>query len=181
VSATEKKNTKGNNLILVGFMGTGKTTVGKKVARSLGFHFVDTDEMIVKAAGKSIPDIFTDEGEEAFRDIETGVLRECATADNQVISTGGGIILREQNRELLRNAGYVIWLQASAKAIISRVSRNQDRPLLAEKNPASTVKKLLNERHEFYESVSDLNIATDDLLIEETVYGVSESARLALG
>ena len=162
-------------------MGTGKTTVGKKVARSLGFQFVDTDEMIVKAAGKSIPEIFADEGEETFRDLETAVLRECTTADNQVISTGGGIILREENRGLLKNAGYVIWLQASAKAIVSRVSRNQDRPLLAEKNPASTVKKLLNERHGFYESIADLTIATDDLLIEETVYGVAESARLVLG
>ena len=162
-------------------MGTGKTTVGKRVARSLGFHFVDTDELIVKAAGKPIPKIFSDDGEDAFRNLETEILEKCAQADSQVISTGGGIILKEKNRTILAQAGYVIWLQASAKAIIQRTNRNQDRPLLATKNPAATVKKLLSDRHDFYKSVADLTIATDDLLIEETVYGVAESARLALG
>ncbi len=181
MSATENKNVKGNNLILVGFMGTGKTTVGKKVARSLGFRFVDTDELIVEAAGKSILDIFADSGEDAFRELETEILKKCALAGSQVISTGGGIILREENRKILKNAGYVIWLQASPEAIIDRVSRNQDRPLLAEKNPAKTVNKLLIDRHSFYKEVTDLTIVTDDLLIEETVYGVAESARLALG
>ncbi len=162
-------------------MGTGKTTVGKKVATSLGFHFVDTDELIAAAAGKSIPDIFADSGEEVFRDFETAVLSKCAENSEQVISTGGGVILREENRQILKSLGYVIWLQASSASIIDRVSRNQDRPLLATDNPSGTVEKLLSERHPLYEAVADLAIMTDDLMIEETVYGVAESARLALG
>ena len=109
------------------------------------------------------------------------VLAQCVQAGQQVISTGGGLVLREKNRQILRQAGYVIWLQASANSIIDRVSRNQDRPLLATKNPAATVQRMLRERHQLYQESANLTIATDDLLIEETVYGVAESARLALG
>ena len=184
MTAPEKKSPeegKGRNLILIGFMGTGKTTVGKRVARDLGFRFVDTDELIVETAGKSIPDIFSSDGEDAFRNLETGVLQQCIGEKNQVLSTGGGIVLRKENRELLKRAGYVIWLQASAAAIVERVKRNRDRPLLATENPAQTVKKMLRERQRLYEEAADLAIATDNLMIEETVYGVAESARIALG
>lgn len=163
-------------------MGTGKTTVGRKVARSLGFQFVDTDDQIVGAAGISIPEIFAQAGEEAFRNLETEALEKCLRgAHGRVVATGGGIVVRKKNRELLKASGFVIWLQASVEVIIDRVIRNQNRPLVATDDPLETITKLLEERDQLYQSVADLAIETDDLLLDETVCGVTESARLALG
>ncbi len=169
------------NLILIGFMGTGKTSVGQRVARSLGFRFVDTDKLIVKQAGKPIPKIFEDEGEDAFRRLETEVLRSCADGEGQVISTGGGIVTREENRGILRDAGYVIWLRASPEVIYERVRRNRNRPLLQTADPMKTIHDLLEARNELYEACADLSIKTDHLTMDETCFGVAESARLALG
>ena len=162
-------------------MGTDKTTVGRKVAKSLGFRFVDTDQMIVKRAGKPIPVIFEEDGEEAFRKIETEVLRECSEKSGQVISTGGGIVTIPQNREILLTAGYVVWLRATPESIYNRVKSNSNRPLLRTKDPLATITDLLNERSEFYKQCHNLTITTDGLTLEETCYGVSESARLELG
>jgi shikimate kinase len=169
------------NLILIGFMGTGKTSVGQRVAHSLGFRFVDTDKLIVKKAGKPIPKIFEDEGEDAFRRLETEVLRACADGEGQVISTGGGIVTREENRGILRDAGYVIWLRASPEVIYERVRRNRNRPLLQTADPMKTIHDLLDARKDLYEACADLAITTDQLTMEETCFGVTESARLALG
>ena len=169
------------NLILIGFMGTGKTTIGKHVARSLGFRFVDTDTLIAKEAGKTIPEIFEEDGEEAFRRLESEILRRCAGRSEQVISTGGGIVTRPENVELLRSAGYVIWLKASAETIYERVRRNRNRPLLQTEDPEETIRNLLAERIPAYEEATDFSITTDELTLDETSYGVTESARLALG
>lgn len=171
---------KSRNLILIGFMGTGKTTIGRRVASSLGFRFVDTDERIVQRAGKPIPLIFEEDGEEAFRALETKVLGDCAAKSGQVISTGGGIVTRPENVEILGSAGFVIWLRASPDAIFERVSRNRNRPLLQTDDPLETIRRLLAEREGLYEEACDLTVATDDLTQEETSYGVTESARLAL-
>lgn len=162
-------------------MGTGKTTVGRKVARSLGFKFVDTDQLIVKRAGKSIPAIFEEDGEKAFREIETEVLRECSEKSGQVISTGGGIVTKARNRKLMKSAGFVVWLRASPESIYDRVKRNRNRPLLRTEDPEGTITKLLAERTPKYEQSHDLAISTDGLTLEETCYGVTESARLELG
>ncbi len=162
-------------------MGTGKTTVGMRVARSLGLRFVDTDKLIAKQAGRSIPRIFAELGEERFREMETGVLRRCATDEGQVISTGGGIVTREENRAILREAGYVIWLRASPESIYERVRRNRNRPLLETEDPLGTIRELLATRGALYEACADLSIATDHLTMDETCFGVTESARLALG
>lgn len=169
------------NLILIGFMGTGKTTVGQRVAHSLGFRFIDTDKLIVKQSGKPIPRIFEEEGEEAFRRLETETLRRCAEGEGQVISTGGGIVTREENCEILRRAGYVVWLRASPEIIFERIRRNRNRPLLQTPDPMKTIHELLEARNALYESCADLSITTDPLTMEETCFGVAESARLALG
>lgn len=161
-------------------MGTGKTSVGMRVAKSLGWRFVDTDKLIVKQAGKAIPQIFADSGEKTFREIETEVLEKCAAASGQVISTGGGIVTVERNREILKEAGYVIWLKASPETIYERVRRNRNRPLLQTDDPLATIREMLAVRNSLYEATRDLVIATDDLTMEETCYGVTESARLAL-
>lgn len=177
VNTTEKH---ARNLILIGFMGTGKTSVGMRVAKSLGWRFVDTDRLIVRRAGKSIPAIFADSGEEFFRELETEILRKCAAGSGQVISTGGGIVTLERNREILKDAGYVIWLEASPETIHERVKNNRNRPLLRTEDPQTTIRKMLESRRAFYEAACDLRIRTDDLTMEETCYGVTESARLAL-
>jgi shikimate kinase len=168
------------NLILIGFMGTGKTSVGMRVAKSLGMRFVDTDRLIVRKAGKPIPKIFEESGEGAFREIETEVLRKCAAGMGQVISTGGGIVTLERNREILKEAGYVIWLKASPETIYERVKNNRNRPLLHTEDPQRTIREMLEARREFYAAACDLHIRTDDLTMDETCYGVTESARLAL-
>lgn len=169
------------NLILIGFMGTGKTTIGKRVAKSLGFEFVDTDALIVEKAGKSIVRIFEDSGEDAFRALETEVLKECGQKKDQVISTGGGIVTRPENLELLKSAGYVIWLKASPEIIFERVRRNPSRPLLQTKNPQKTIDDLLTKRDELYSGAKHLSINTDELTMEETCFGVTECTKLALG
>jgi len=172
--------TRARNLILVGFMGTGKTSVGMRVAKSLGFDFVDTDQLIVEKAGKPIPRIFEDDGEAVFRKMETEILGECLKRENQVISTGGGIVTIEANRKLLKEAGYTIWLQAGPETIFDRVSRNRNRPLLHTEDPKATIVKMLAERNQCYSDSMDLAIKTDELTLEETCFGVTESARIAL-
>jgi len=168
---------KANNLILIGFMGTGKTSVGRRVAQSLDFQFVDTDALIVESEGKSIQSIFEELGEAAFREIETRVLAECCLNNQQVISTGGGVVTREVNHPILAGGGYVIWLKASPEVIYERVKRSQERPLLKTDNPQMTIKNLLESREPLYEKCADLTIVTDDLSLEETIYGVTETAR----
>lgn len=162
-------------------MGTGKTSIGKRVAQSLGFDFVDTDELITESEGKTITEIFSDEGEDYFRDIETKTLRSCGSHYKQVISTGGGIVLSEENRQILSQSGYVIWLKASAKAILERVSRNRERPLLHTSDPLQKIKDMLKERKKLYASSADFTIDTDELTLEETSFGICESARVIFG
>jgi len=172
--------TRHRNLILIGFMGTGKTTIGKRVARSLGYRFVDTDRLIAKRAGKTIPQIFEEDGEEAFRRIETEVLRSCADESRQVISTGGGAVTRPENREILKSAGYVVWLKADPDSIYERVKRSRNRPLLQTPDPRATIAELLAQRAALYEATQHLTVTTDDLTLEEAAFGVSESAQLVL-
>ena len=168
---------KGSNLILIGFMGTGKSTVGKRVAQSLDSTFVDTDDEIVKREKMSIPALFEERGEDEFRRIETEVLAECCHGQKQVIATGGGVVTREENHALLKEGGYVIWLKASPEVIYERVRRNDQRPLLETDDPEKTIRELLLSREHWYEGCADLTIFTDDLSLEETIYGVTETAR----
>ena len=132
------------NIILIGFMGSGKSTIGRELSRSLGYPLLDTDAQIVERAGKPIARIFADEGEEAFRELETGLLEELAAAPSErhIISTGGGIITRPQNCALLRRLGYVVWLVVTPAEILRRTSRNRNRPLLNNDHPEETIHKL---------------------------------------
>jgi shikimate kinase len=169
------------NVILIGFMGTGKTSIGRRVAQSLGFDFVDTDEQIIESVGKPIAEIFAEQGEEGFRDLESAVLRSALGGKNQVISTGGGAVLREENRQALAKSGYVIWLNASAEAILNRVSRNQERPLLQTADPLGTIREMLKQREKLYLETADFTIDTDGLSPDETAFGICESARVIFG
>ncbi|TLD70261.1 shikimate kinase [Phragmitibacter flavus] len=169
-----------SNIVLIGLMGSGKTTVGKLVAHSLGFSFIDTDEIIVKNAGKPIPDIFAAEGETGFRQHETAALQQLLNQLQQhaVIATGGGIVTRPENLPLLKQLGYVVWLYATPNTLHHRTAHSDDRPLLRNADPAGTLRNLLEARADLYKLASDLKITTDDLSAHDVAYGVSESVRV---
>lgn len=115
------ENARKRNVVLIGFMGCGKSTVGARLAEMLEFQFVDTDTLIEERAGKTIPEIFDECGEGGFRELESAALRSAAETTFQVISTGGGIVTVPENASLLKEAGFVVWLNASADAIAARV------------------------------------------------------------
>jgi len=134
------------NIILIGFMGTGKTTVGKSLAVAYPFWtFVDLDQQIEKEAGKPIPDLFRENGEPYFREVESRVLRDTLQKNGQIIATGGGIVLRPQNVEMMLAGGVVVALRADEEEIIRRVARSTNRPLL-EGDPAARVRTLMEQR-----------------------------------
>jgi shikimate kinase len=152
-----------NNIILVGYMGSGKTTVGKHLAMLLDYTFVDTDEMIEEKEQRTISDIFANSGENAFRDMETELLKQLK-ADNKdklVISTGGGMPLREENRRLLNDIGDVVYLKASADTIYDRIKGDTTRPLLQCANPKEKINNMLLQRGPIYEECASIIIKVD--------------------
>ncbi len=151
------KELKGINVFLIGIMGTGKTTVGRLLAAELGYRFFDTDVLIEQIAGKTINQIFADEGEEMFRDLESQVLSELAAYTKLTIATGGGIVLRRMNWSHLHN-GLVVWLDAPVEVLIERLGSDSTRPLLQTPNPALTLQTLLNQRRNLY-AEADLHIS----------------------
>jgi shikimate kinase len=156
------------NIILTGFMGSGKTEVGKRLAQRLGYAFLDTDKLIEEKTGKSISEIFREEGESSFRELETEVIKNLSGITGYIISTGGGIVIREENILSLKNIGLVIWLKTSPETIINRISSETHRPLLNVDNPLEQIKKLLSIREQFY-SKADVSIDTDGLEVDEVV------------
>jgi len=162
-------------------MGTGKSTIGRELSKMLSYPLVDTDQAIVKKAGKPIPRIFAEEGEETFRQMETELLEDLAKKEGNIISTGGGIISSAKNRELLHALGYVVWLVASPEEILARTSRNTNRPLLNNDDPEGTILRLLAEREPLYQKAAHLNIETDQLCFDEICNGIIESARYHYG
>ncbi len=167
------------NIVLIGFMGCGKSTVGRELQQRLGYPLVDMDAVIEQRAGKPITRIFEDDGETAFRDMETGLLRELAdpSAPRRIISTGGGVIGHKENRGLLRGLGYVVWLQAPAAVILDRTSKNRGRPLLQTEDPAERVHALLEERRPLYRETAHLALDTSGLSSDEVATGILECAR----
>ena len=167
------------NIVLIGFMGSGKSTVGRELHHRLGYPLVDMDHVIEQRAGKSIAAIFEAEGEEKFRDLETQLLQELATSTSprRIISTGGGVVGREANRALLRHLGYVVWLNAPVEVILERTGKNRDRPLLHTEDPRARVAALLVVRKPLYAESSHLKVETTGLDSRELATGILESAR----
>lgn len=149
------------NVFLVGPMGAGKSTIGRLLATELHFAFRDSDKVIEDRTGADIPWIFDMEGEEGFRDRETAVLTELADETQTVIATGGGIILRQCNRELMSGSGYVCYLTASIDQLVERTARDKKRPLLQVENPRQKIIDLLNVRDPLYRGAADFIINTD--------------------
>lgn len=164
-SYCKKKDT-----ILIGFMGTGKSTIGKLLAKKQNRLFIDTDSYIESKEGRSISDIFEQKGEAYFRSLETEILKELKEiTHNAVIATGGGLPLRQENAELLSQMGEVIYLQTSADTILERLKGDTTRPLLNTENPRARVEQLLGERDEKYMAASEKKLVTDGLSAEEIV------------
>jgi shikimate kinase len=144
------------NIVLTGFMGTGKTAVGRELSRRLSMQLVDIDAEIEEDQKLSISDIFRKFGEKYFRDVETRVIKRFAAEKNLIISTGGGAVLREENMEALRENGIVFCLDAHPETILERTNRSEDRPLLRTEDPMAKIKELLNFRRPFYEKAGTL-------------------------
>ena len=167
------------NIVLIGFMGSGKSTVGRELHHRLGYPLVDMDQVIEQRARKPIAAIFADEGEEVFRDMETRLLEELGNpnAPRRIISTGGGIIGREKNRKLLRQLGYVVWLHAPMDLILERTAKNRDRPLLHTDDPVTRIEALMAVRKPLYAETAHLKVKTSGLDCNELATGILESAR----
>ncbi|SNB46186.1 shikimate kinase [Geobacter sp. DSM 9736] len=142
------------HVFLTGFMGTGKSTVGRILADRLGRRFVDLDACIVADSGLSIPDIFARHGETYFRDREQEALGKLATKDPLVVATGGGVVLRDENRRLMRESGIVINLTASVETVVERLRHDEGRPLLREDKSPEKVMAMLAEREQYYQDAA---------------------------
>ncbi len=155
------------NIALIGFMGTGKTAVGRVLAEKLGKKFIELDWLIEQKAGKSIPEIFEQDGEIAFREREIEATKEVSKSKNSVIACGGGIVLNKINIDRLSESSRIVYLTASPRAILNRVSTEEgQRPLLEVENPILIIRELLRFRKPFYERASDITINTSKLSIE---------------
>lgn len=163
------------NIVLIGFMGTGKSSLGKRLAQTLGWPLIDSDVLAEKTAGRTITEIFASDGEKSFRDLETAILRSLSETFHAVISTGGGVVSREENRALLKRMGLVVWLDADEEAIFQRVSRNKKRPLLQTANPRQTLHDLLEKRTPLYAEVADLVIDTGKMQPPQAIKGILQA------
>jgi shikimate kinase len=165
------------SVVLVGMMGAGKSTIGRRLAIRLRLSFVDADAEIEAAAGMSIADIFESHGEPHFRDGEARVIARLLDGGPCVLATGGGAFMREDTRNRIRDQAVSIWLRADADIIMRRVKRRADRPLLRTPDPAATIGRLIEERHPVYQR-ADLTIASSDVphekIVEECIAALHE-------
>jgi shikimate kinase len=154
------------NIVLTGFMGTGKSAVGKLLAKQLGWQFFDTDEVIEKDTKLKISDIFKNKGEPFFREVETKAIKLVSLLDKSVIACGGGVVLKPENMDELEKNGIVVCLCAGPEKILERTCKNTDRPLLKTPDPLSKIKGLLKERETCYKRCH-ISIDTNNLSIEQ--------------
>lgn len=163
------QSTCGKHLVLIGYRGSGKSTVGKDLARNLGLDFLDTDNVIQEKTGRTIRDIFATSGEPAFRDLESEALEQLLSRQDlapSVIATGGGIIMREENRECLKKLGLVIWLEVSPITALQRISQDtfttEQRPSLSDDSLSDEVHRMIAQRTPIYEALANIRITNDD-------------------
>jgi shikimate kinase len=169
------------SIALIGFMGTGKSAISKMLADRLGKILVEADSLIAEKAGKSIPEIFEEDGEIAFRELEINVIKQIASGNNQVIDCGGGVVLNRINIDRIKQNAVVVWLIASPEVVIKRTNRNQyKRPLLRGKTDVGLIKQMICSREFYYQSAADVKIDTSDLdiatLTERIIQKVQEYA-----
>ena len=159
------------NLFLIGYRCSGKTTIGKSIARAIDWAFVDSDLIVIKENGKSIKEIIDTEGWDAFRRMERSALKQICANDHQVVATGGGVVLDQSNIKAMNTSGMVIWLDAGAETIRKRMLRDKSsgdfRPALTDKGRMEEIEDMLLQRRPYYESTSDFTINTDGISINE--------------
>lgn len=151
------------HIFLIGFMGAGKSAVARRLASLLSLKSEDTDRMIEEKEGKKIPEIFSDKGEEYFRQCETNLLRNLKDRSPMIISCGGGIAVRDENRKLMKEAGTVVLLEASPETILERVRHDNKRPLLKGHKNIKDISEMMDKRRAAYEAAADIRICTDGL------------------
>ncbi len=170
-----------DRLILVGMMGAGKTTVGRLLADRLGWRFLDSDAQIMEDTGHTVPELFTERGEAAFRAEEERVLVEALSGDEPVVvSAAGGVVLSPANRELLARSGTVVWLRADPMVLARRVGDGSGRPLLDD-DPASALVALYEERRPLYDSAASLAVDVDNLTPDQVVERILTGSGLGVG
>ncbi len=159
-----------SNIILTGFMASGKSAVGKGLAKRLKMDFVDTDELIEKKEGVEISQIFQEKGEPYFRKVETEIVKEVAEYKNSVIATGGGVVLKAKNMQVLKKQGMIICLSVTPELILKRTLQDEKRPLLQgeRKEKENRIKQLLARRAPYYQK-ADFIVDTTDLTVKQTV------------
>ena len=162
------------NIFLVGFMGAGKTTVGKVLADRTGYSFVDPDQVLEENEGTTISAIFEEHGEDYFRDLETKTLASVASGSKQVIATGGGVVLKEQNWEIMKASGITVYLKAPVEVIYERIKDSTHRPLLQVENPIQRARELLESRESMYQK-ADMTVNTETLSVQGVVDELIES------
>ncbi len=166
------------NIFLIGYMGTGKSSVAAHMAKAYGMEVVEMDEMIVCREGMSISDIFAKHGEEYFRDAETKLLKEICLQDNKVVSCGGGVVLRKQNAEEMRKGGMIVLLSAKAETILERVKDDDNRPLLAGNKTIAFISEMMEKRREKYEGAADIIIQTDNKSVVDICEEIIERIKM---
>lgn len=167
-----------SSIALIGFMGVGKTAVGKALAKRLDQEFIELDSLIEQRAGKSIPQIFEQDGETAFRGLEIEVTKEVSRKEKAVFACGGGIVLNQINIDRLRQKSTIVYLTASSAVILKRTSSDEgERPLLKVGNRAVTVRQLLKSRKPFYERAADIKIDTSKLDVKAVVEAITEKIK----
>jgi len=161
-----------SNIILIGPMGAGKTSIGKRLAGLLGLHFVDADHRLEEITGVAVPLIFECEGETGFRQRESQLINELCQGKNQLIATGGGAVLLEDNRRQLQQHGFVVYLQVTVEQQLERLARDRSRPLLAGGDKREKLLKLADIRHPLYLEIADLVFQSNDNSVTNAVAGL---------
>ena len=156
------------NIVLVGFMGTGKTTIAKRLADRLNMRYVSTDELIEKREGMSIPEIFSKKGESYFRKVEKGVVKEVSDFNKAVIDAGGGVVIDPENVKNLKKNGVMVCLWTDPQTVLERTKHNTYRPLLNVEDQLERIRELMEQRRQFYER-ADFHINTQKMSIEEVI------------
>lgn len=165
-----------NNIILTGFMGCGKSSIGKKLSYKVQMTLLDTDKQIEKEQGRSVSEIFEQDGEEFFRDLETECLQKLLEeGTSQVVAVGGGMPLREENRRLLHRLGTVIYLKVSPETILERLQNDNTRPLLREDASLAEISHLLGQREAVYESTAHIVISADEKEMDSILNKIKEA------
>jgi shikimate kinase len=170
------------NLFLIGYRGSGKTTVASALAKRLGWPWIDADAELERRTGNTIKQIFADQGEKAFRDLESTVLADLVKLDGHIVALGGGVVLRDDNRQLLAGRGKIVWLQASPEVLMARISGDattaERRPNLTGQGGLAEIRTLLAERTQIYASCADLTVSAESMSAAEVAQQVIDELQL---